>query len=277
MKKKVCLILMFLLCSMSIFCAKDMMTDKTHYYDEATGYEGWTSLMPIGTEAAAKEYGFTFDQLIEEIKEQMATEGAVSDCLKLSKREIFLVWASLKVFDYEDGESYIIIISDTPSDDDQKALCLLVTVTDGGRRFDWNGFYCVETESGNSNEFGDDNLKHYYDKKTGYEGWANIEFIGMNSELEKQGIDFTQVAALAKEEALKAGEPVITDCNELSELESFLVLSALNEYDYEEGETYIVGITTQEPAKIESALCLFVTITDGGKSFNWSGFYFSEN
>ena len=268
--KKAHLILTFLLFFVSVLYADDMFTEERHYYDELTGYEGWASLMPLGTEAEAKEYGFTFDQLIEEIKEQIETEATVSDCLKLSKKEIFLVWAALKDFDYEDCDSYMIIISDTPPDIAKKSLCLLVTVTDDGKSFDW-------TESENSNGFEDDNLKHYYDKQKGLEGWSNVEFIGLNSELEKQGIDFVQIANLAKQEALKAGEPAITDCNELSELESFLVWSALNEYDYEEDETYIVGITTKEPETADSGLCLFVTITYGGKSFDWSGFYFSEN
>lgn len=275
--KKACLIFVFLLFLVPVLCADDMFSEDRYYYDETTGYEGWASLMPLGTEAEAEENGFSFDQLLEELKEEMETEATVTDCLKLSKKESFLVFSALKDFDCEDGESYMLILSDEPSDVAQKSLGLIVTVIDAEKNFKWKGFYLIEAESENLIGFEDDDLKHYYNKKTGLEGWANIEFMGMNSELEKQGVDFVQIIGSVKEEALKAGEPVITDCNELSELESFLVWSALNEYDYEEDETYVVGITTKEPETADSGLFLFVIVTDGGENFYWNGFYFSEN
>ncbi len=275
--KKVLFAALFLLFTSSVFFADDIFSDDKHYSDEAAGYEGWCSLAILGTADEMKSAGLSYETIVGQLKNEFVKKNVVTDCAKLSKCETFLANSVLKDCSCKEGIFYFILISTTPPDVTKKALCLIVTVSEGGKDFDWRGFYIAEHESENKNGVDNDEFKHYYDKFSGFEGWAQVEFMGLNSELEKQGFSIAIIIDAMKEEARKAGEPVFSDCHELSKLETFLVWSALEEYDYEDGELYVIGITTEDPGRIEKALCLFVKITDGGSNFVWDGLYIIES
>ena len=59
----------------------------------------------------------------------------------------------------------------------------------------------------------------------------------------------------------------------MSKQENYLLWQALKEYDYQEGEVYVVAITPQGAIEI---LNLLVVIINNGDSLNWyGGFYVS--
>lgn len=95
----------------------------------------------------------------------------------------------------------------------------------------------------------------YEDKKNGYSGWAcasycrNDEFL--QGFIRRRRIDSVPYSKLTYEE-------------------SFLMWSALDEYDYKKGEIYIVEIR-DNPSEFKRELILIVTIISKN-SLDWFGF-----
>ena len=105
------------------------------------------------------------------------------------------------------------------------------------------------------------NAQSYYDWNNGYSGSAVAYYLGTT-----KTINPAQVAEDAEHNMRSIGLKVTGYCQKLSKTESFLIWSALNEYDYNDGEVYSLVIN---PSNNITALCLVVVITNGGKSFQW--------
>ncbi|EMB24376.1 hypothetical protein E4N83_10935 [Treponema denticola] len=109
-------------------------------------------------------------------------------------------------------------------------------------------------------------LKFYSFKDRGYSGYAIASYMAYMPPL-----DVVEKLAERNEEYYKEQNAFIRyNRGKLSKQESFLLWSALNEYDYEEGEMYVVVIKQED-----EYLHLFVIIMDEvnyGCHF-WGGIY----
>lgn len=104
----------------------------------------------------------------------------------------------------------------------------------------------------------------YEDKKNGYSGWACADYLGTTKETD----------AYKEMQELISGTPrqVHNPCSKLTNEESFLMWSALADYNYKKGEVYYVEIRDKPDARGVKNLILFITIT-GKDTLEWYGYY----
>ncbi|MBR5966623.1 MAG: hypothetical protein IK015_10960 [Treponema sp.] len=114
-------------------------------------------------------------------------------------------------------------------------------------------------------------MKFYSDYNNGYQGWAGAVYDSSKSSDYEPLCDFTRWHA---EEFAKKYN---TDCykiNKLTNEHSFLMWSALNEYNYKIGEVYGVIICTYYGGRyLYAHLCVNIVSSDRVK---WVGYQYSS-
>lgn len=104
------------------------------------------------------------------------------------------------------------------------------------------------------------NLKFYYDYDSGYEGKARAFYVGTT-----QTINPSQSAKRLE----SVPNLIVTKyCEKLSKEETFLLWSALKEYDYKDNEVYLVNIYT---GSYFGVLSLVAVIENNMKGLRWYG------
>ena len=103
----------------------------------------------------------------------------------------------------------------------------------------------------------------YEDRKNGYSGWAVAGYLGTAKETDA----YKEMQELASSFYWETHFP----CSKLTNEESFLMWSALAEYNFKKGEIYNISICDY-PTKRTKDLELFVTIT-GKDTLEWYGYY----
>lgn len=101
----------------------------------------------------------------------------------------------------------------------------------------------------------------YYDYSKGYSGYARADYLGT-----PKNINLSKLANECEQHLRNIGVTISGYCEKLSKAESFLMWSALEEYDYYQNEIYLV--TIQQGKQI---LQLYVVIKDDGNSVDWYG------
>lgn len=105
----------------------------------------------------------------------------------------------------------------------------------------------------------------YEDRKNGYSGWAVARYLGTTKETDA----YKEMQELAS--SLYWMMPSL--CSKLTNEESFLMWSALAEYNLKKGEIYYISICDY-PTNRTKDLLLFVTIT-GKDTLEWYGYYYT--
>jgi hypothetical protein len=100
------------------------------------------------------------------------------------------------------------------------------------------------------------NPKYYSDYDEGFSGYSIAKYLGE--------IDDSQIKELINS---LNGTPV----NKLTRNNFWLCWKALEEWDYEDGETYFVICLNSLTS--DNGIIIIATITDGGESFEWYAQY----
>lgn len=114
--------------------------------------------------------------------------------------------------------------------------------------------------------------QYYYNKNLDRAGYANAWFQGNKSIDEVSAY----IPELAKAMQLNSEfDADMREIEKLSKMDRWLCWQALNEYDFKEGETYVVHCT--DPISYYSdeehfSVLVCLTITDKGNSFKWRAF-----
>lgn len=104
--------------------------------------------------------------------------------------------------------------------------------------------------------------RRYEDKKNGYSGLAMATYLGTIKEID----DWGTITLLRNNHEMDGHRT--RDCEKLSKAESFLMWSALEEYNFKKNEVYNILI-------FEGYDYLVLTVTITGKdTLEWYGFYY---
>lgn len=118
-------------------------------------------------------------------------------------------------------------------------------------------------------------VRYYSDQSTGYEGNAAADYVG--NTVTKRGMfsTFDELVDYVKTDSISMFDTEelfkVRYIEKLSKEESFLIWSALNEYDYEDGDLYAVTVDPPELWGVLGWRLFGVCITNNGKSFKWVG------
>ena len=104
-------------------------------------------------------------------------------------------------------------------------------------------------------------MRWYSDYSKGYSGYAGADYIGTT-----KNINPSKFANEGEQRLRNIGVTISRYCEKLSKAESFLMWSALEQYDYYQNEIY--SVTIQQGKQI---LQLIVVIKDDGNSVDWYG------
>ncbi|MCR4953512.1 MAG: hypothetical protein K6A43_05495 [Treponema sp.] len=103
--------------------------------------------------------------------------------------------------------------------------------------------------------------KYYYDKTEGYSGYSYARYDGTLKSLGvKEVVEYAQVMSFR----LSAYIPQVP-IGKMSAEESFLVWSALNEYDYKQNEVYFVQLNYGKKQHLD----VYVCIKEHGKAIDY--------
>ncbi len=115
----------------------------------------------------------------------------------------------------------------------------------------------------------DAEMKHYYDPIQGYEGWAMSEYIDDVKKEDVIGLENIFLEYLDKEVSA-----VLTSIPKLTKKNTWLFKQALNEWDYEPGEVYLVLCAESQYSK--NGIAIF-TIIKGKNDCIWRAYSINEN
>lgn len=105
----------------------------------------------------------------------------------------------------------------------------------------------------------------YEDRKNGYSGWASAQYWGTIKEKDA----YKEMREMISNLTRYFGA-VCLPLSKLTNEESFLMMSALAEYNYKKGEVYFVEIRDVSNVSAAKKLIFFITIT-GNDSLTWYG------
>ena len=117
----------------------------------------------------------------------------------------------------------------------------------------------------------DADLKHYYDPIQGFEGWAMSEYIDSVKKEDVIGLENIFLEFMDKEISDQTG---LTSIPKLTKKNTWLLKQALNEWDYEPGEVYLVLCADSQYAK--NGIAIFAVIK-GKNDYLWRAYSISEN
>ena len=112
-------------------------------------------------------------------------------------------------------------------------------------------------------------LKHYYDVVQGFDGWAISMYLEELDKNDIAGYEQEFMDLMHKEISQK-----LTPIKKLNKNNKWLFQKALNEWDYEKGEAYVIGCTDSKYAN--SGILIFAIIR-GKNDFLWRAYEMTEN
>ena len=112
-------------------------------------------------------------------------------------------------------------------------------------------------------------LKHYYDYSQNFDGWACAEYIDT---LDEDELKYSKV--YLEYMVCEFEKKEFTILNKITKQNTWLLQKAMNEWEYKEGEIYIVACTSS--ANAEEGILFFLIINEQ-KTFDWIALYFSES